>query len=55
LKEKLRGNQFQLAKEIITATKEKEVVLASCNYLAAVFPAAIPMLADLHSGQWQLF
>jgi hypothetical protein len=27
----------------------------SCKYLSAVFPAAIPTLADMHSGQWQLF
>jgi hypothetical protein len=27
----------------------------SCEYLSAVLPAAIPTLADLHSGQWRLF
>jgi hypothetical protein len=27
----------------------------SCKYLSAVFPAAIPTLADLHSSQWWLF
>jgi hypothetical protein len=27
----------------------------SCQYLSAVFPAAIPTLADLHSGQRRLF
>jgi hypothetical protein len=27
----------------------------SCKYLSAVFPAAIPTLSDLHSGQWRLF
>jgi hypothetical protein len=27
----------------------------SCKYLSAVFPAAIPTLADLHSGQRPLF
>jgi hypothetical protein len=27
----------------------------SCIYLSTVFPADIPKLADLHSGQWRLF
>jgi hypothetical protein len=27
----------------------------SCKYLSALFPAAIPMLADLYGGQWRLF
>jgi hypothetical protein len=27
----------------------------SCKYLSAVFPAAIPTLADLYTGQRQLF
>jgi hypothetical protein len=27
----------------------------SCRYLSAVYPAAIPTLAGLHSGQRQLF
>jgi hypothetical protein len=27
----------------------------SCKYLSAVFPGAVPTLADLHISQWQLF
>jgi hypothetical protein len=27
----------------------------SCKYLSAVFPAAVPTLADLHNGQRRLF
>jgi hypothetical protein len=50
MKEKLRWCQFQSA-EIITATRE---AVPSCKYLSSVFPARIPMLADLHSGQWWL-
>jgi histone-lysine N-methyltransferase SETMAR len=53
LKEKIHGHRFQLAKEIITATREAAEDLPANIFQR--FPAAIPTLADLHSGQRQLF
>jgi hypothetical protein len=52
-KEKLCGHQFQPAKEIVTATGE--LVQDRPANIFQQFPAAIPMLADLHSGQQWLF
>jgi hypothetical protein len=53
LKEKLRGRRFLLAEEIVAATREAVWDLPA--NISALFPAAIPTLADLHSGQWRLF
>jgi hypothetical protein len=49
LKEKLCGRRFLSAEEIVAATRSR--MGPSCKYLSVVFPAAIPTLADLHSGQ----
>jgi hypothetical protein len=46
LKEKLCGSRLQSAEEIVTVTREMYGTFL--QYLSAVFPAAIPTLADLH-------
>jgi hypothetical protein len=53
LKEKLRGCRFLLAEDCRCHKGSR--MGPSCKYPSAVFPAAIPTLADLHSGQQQLF
>jgi hypothetical protein len=56
LKEKLRWRRFQSAEEIgIRLCHKGNRTRPSCKYFSAVFPAAIPTLADLHSGQRRLF
>jgi hypothetical protein len=52
LREKLGGHQFQSAEEIVTAQGKKNRAFLQ---ISAVFPAATPTLADLHSGQRRLF
>jgi hypothetical protein len=52
LKEKLCGHQFQSAEEIVTTQGKKNRAFLQ---ISAMFPAATLTLADLHSGQQQLF